>query len=417
PPTPHVQSFSSIAAATEHCEALIERLHELDFEIDGLVLKVNSFEQRAQLGMRSKSPRWLIAYKFEKYEASTKLNEIRVQIGKTGAITPVAELEPVQLAGTVVSRASLHNADEIVRKDIRPGDTVIVEKAGKIIPHIVRVEAHLRTQDLPKFAFPTNCPACDTQLVKDEGGVYIRCPNLNCPAQVKERLRFFATRNAMDIEGLGDKLVDQLVNEKLVAKYSDLYTLASERLQQLDRMGKKSADNLVAGIAKSKDRGLEFLLNGLSIRHVGQRVSQILAQQFGSMEALEKATLDELSKVNEIGDIIAQNVFDYLHSDYGRETIGELRALGVNMQAKTQKPVGGKLEGMSVVVTGTLEKFTRDEIERLIEQHGGRASSSVSKKTNYLVAGAEAGSKLAKAQQLNVPVLTETDFEALINSA
>lgn len=417
PPTPNVQAFPTIDAAIAHCDVMIQQIPELPFEIDGLVLKVNRFDQRQRLGARSKSPRWLTAYKWEKYEAVTRLNAISVQVGKTGAITPVAELEPVELEGVVISRSSLHNAEEIERKDIRVGDQVVVERAGKVIPHIVRVEAHLRTTELPKFVYPTECPECRTPLVKDEGGVYIRCPNLGCPAQVKERLRFYATRNAMDVEGLGDKLVDQLVNDGLVLKYADLYDLTGEQLQQLERMGKKSSDNLIAGIAASKERGLECLLNALSIRHVGQRVAQILAQHFGNMEALQQATLDELSRVNEIGDIIAQSVFDFLHSEYGEQTISGLRERGVSMQAKTQKPVGGVLEGKTLVVTGTLVKYKRDEIEALIEQHGGRASGSVSKKTSYLVAGAEAGSKLAKAKDLGIPVLSEDEFEQLISAS
>ena len=239
--TPYVECFPSFAAAVEHCEELIERLHELDFEIDGLVLKVNSFDQRERLGSTSKCPRWIIAYKFEKYEATTRLNAIRVQVGKTGAITPVADLEPVELAGSTISRASLHNADEIQRKDVHPGDTVVVEKAGKVIPHIVRVEKHLRgkeSADFPPFVFPTKCPECGTKLAKDEGGVYIRCPNLDCPAQVKERLRYFASRNAMDIEGLGDKLVDQLVGAKVVRNYGDLYRLEDHQ----DRLLNLAAD-------------------------------------------------------------------------------------------------------------------------------------------------------------------------------
>ena len=273
--TPYVECFPSFAAAVAHCEELIERLHELDFEIDGLVLKVNRFDQRQRLGSTSKSPRWVIAYKFEKYEATTRLNDIRVQIGKTGAITPVADLEPVELAGTTVSRASLHNADEIERKDVRIGDVVVVEKAGKIIPHIVRVEKHLRKGSLRKFVFPTECPECGRKLVKDEGGVYIRCPNLQCPAQLKERLRYYASRNAMDIEGLGDKLVDQLVNDKLVRNYGDLYRLEErqDRLLNLERMGRKSVDNLLDGVEASKNRGLARLLNALAIRHVGARVA------------------------------------------------------------------------------------------------------------------------------------------------
>ena len=252
--TPYVECFPNFDAAVEHCEELIEQLHELDFEVDGLVLKVNSFEQRERLGYTSKSPRWVIAYKFEKFEAATKLLDIRVQVGKTGTITPVADLEPVELAGTVVRRASLHNADEIERKDVRIGDVVIVEKAGKVIPHIVRVEKHERKEELPEFRFPKRCPECNTPLVKDEGGVYIRCPNPQCPAQLRERIRYFATRNAMDIEGLGDKLVEQLVSEGMVKRYGDLYRLTKEQLVELERMGEKSAENLLAGIEASKSR-------------------------------------------------------------------------------------------------------------------------------------------------------------------
>ncbi len=230
----------------EHCEELIEELHELDFEVDGLVLKVNSFDQRERLGYTSKSPRWMIAYKFEKFEAPTKLLDIRVSVGKSGAVTPFAELEPVTMAGSVIRRASLHNADEIERKDCRVGDIVVVEKAGKVIPHIVRTEKHERKGRLEKFHFPTNCPECNTKLVKDPNGVYIRCPNLQCPAQVQERIRYYATRNAMDIEGLGDKLVEQLVQEQLVTGYGDLYRLTLEQLTDLERMGKKSSENLLA---------------------------------------------------------------------------------------------------------------------------------------------------------------------------
>ena len=419
PPTPHVECFPTFDAAVEHCDRLIERLHELDFEVDGLVLKVNRFEQRERLGANSKSPRWVIAYKFEKYEATTRLNDIRVQIGKTGTITPVAELEPVELAGTIVSRASLHNAEEITRKDVRVGDVVVVEKAGKIIPHIVRVEKHERKTDLPEFVFPTRCPECNSQLVKDEGGVYIRCPNPSCPAQLKERMRYFATRNAMDIEGLGDKLVDQLVNERLVKSYGDLYQLTADQLLELERMGQKSADNLLAGIAASKSRGLQRLLNALSIRHVGQRVATILAEHFGSIDALQKASVDEISSIRDIGEVIARSVHDFLHGDYGAQVIEDLRAAGVNMEApkKSTTAVNGVLAGKTLVVTGTLSKYTRDEIQSLIAQHGGRAASSVSKNTDYLVAGESAGSKLDKARTLGVTVLTEQDFESLIAGA
>jgi DNA ligase (NAD+) len=416
--TPLVTHFDTFDKALAHCEEIIASLHELDFEIDGLVLKVNDFGQRERLGMRSKSPRWVIAYKFEKYEAKTRLNAINVQVGKTGAITPVAELEPVQLAGTIVSRASLHNADEIERKDIRVGDMVIVEKAGKIIPHIVRVEVHERKEDLPKFPFPTVCPECATPLVKDEEGVYIRCPNINCPAQLRERLRFYASRNAMDIEGLGDKLVDQLVAHQLVTRYGDLYRLTEEQLTSLERMGRKSAVNLLEGIEKSKSRGLVRLLNALSIRHVGSTVARVLAEHFGSIESLEKATLEEINAVPEIGSIIAESVHTFLHSDYGRETIADLKQLGLDMTAERRAPVvsSGPFVGKTVVVTGKLEKYSREEAQALIEKHGGKAGSSVSKKTDFVLAGEDAGSKLDKAKQLGIRVLSEAEFDALLES-
>lgn len=417
PVEPHVESFPSFDAAVAHCEELIERLHELDFEVDGLVLKVNQFEQRERLGSTSKSPRWIIAFKFEKYEATTKLLDIRVQVGKTGAITPVADLQPVELAGTVVSRASLHNADEIERKDVRIGDTVVVEKAGKIIPHIVRVEKHLRQGDLPVFPFPKKCPECGTKVEKDEGGVYIRCPNPECPAQVKERIRYFATRNAMDIEGLGDKLVDQLVATGAVKRYGDLYRLTLETLTNLERMGKKSSENLLESIAASKTRGLARLLNALSIRHVGNRVATVLAENFGSIEKLRAATVEDLSETMEIGPVIAQSVFDFLQSDFGREIIDDLASLGVDMTAplKAQSAAAsGPLAGKTLVVTGTLMKYGRDEIESLIEANGGRAASSVSKNTDFVVAGEKAGSKLAKAQSLGVKVISEAEFEKLL---
>jgi len=419
PPTPEVQCFKTIDEAIAYCEGWIDRLHELDFEVDGFVVKVNRFDQRERLGVRSKSPRWIVAYKFEKYEASTRLNEIRVQVGKTGAITPVAELQPVQLAGTVVSRASLHNADEIERKDIRVGDIVVVEKAGKVIPHIVRVETHKREMDLPRFKFPARCPECDSKLEKDADGPYIRCLNPSCPAQLKERIRFYASRGAMDIEGLGDKLVDQLVDDGLVHSYGDLYRLTEDQLLELERMGKKSADNLLKGIEASKTRGLARLLNALSILHVGSRKAQVLAEHFGSMDDLEKAIVEEL-QIPEVGEIIAKSVHQWLHSDAGRKTIRDLASQGVVMTAEKRKPAAaagnGKLAGKTIVVTGTLQKYKRDEIQELIALHGGRAASSVSKKTDYVLAGEEAGSKLEKAQQLGVKVINEAEFDELIGS-
>ena len=416
PATPMVRLCKTFDDAVTYCEETIEKLHELEFEIDGLVLKVNDFDQRRRLGSTSKSPRWAVAYKFEKYEAVTKLNGIRVQIGKTGTITPVADLAPVELAGTTVSRASLHNAEEIERKDIRVGDFVVVEKAGKVIPHIVRVEKHLRETELAPFPFPHDCPECGTPVVKDEGGVYIRCPNFACPAQIKERLRFFAGRNAMDIEGLGDKLVDQLVGANVVGSYGDLYRLTVEQLTGLERVGKKSAEALLEQIEASKKRGLARLLNAISIRHVGARTAVILAEHFGSIEAMTEASAEQLEEINEIGPTVAASVFDFLHGPEGMKIIADLQAAGVDMTAEKRvlPASGGKLAGKTLVVTGTLTKYKRDEIEELITRHGGKASSSVSKKTDYLVAGAEAGSKLEKAEKLGVKVISEDEFEALI---
>jgi DNA ligase (NAD+) len=421
PTTPNVRLFQSAKDVEAAIDELNASLHELDFEVDGLVFKINDFEQRKRLGTTSKSPRWVAAYKFEKYEAITRLNEIRVQVGKTGTITPVAELEPVQLAGTTVARASLHNAEEIERKDIRVGDWVVVEKAGKIIPHVVRVELHRREEGSQPFPFPTECPECKTPLVKDEGGVYIRCSNATCPAKLRQRLRFFASRDAMDIDGLGEKIVDQLVDANLVNSFGDLYRLREDQLLTLESFGKRKAEKLLSGIEASKSRGLARLLSAISIRHVGTRVAQQLAKKFPTIDQLLAASAEELSNVNEIGSIIADSVYQFLHSEYGSQTIDDLRAVGVVMEEPQEEVPAGTaasvLDGKTLVVTGTLVKYKRDEIEGIIARLGGRAASSVSKNTDFLVAGEKAGSKLEKAQQLGVRVLTEDEFEELIRGA
>lgn len=419
PSTPNVRLFRSSKEVIDSIEEINEQLHQLDFEVDGLVFKINHFGQRAKLGTTTKSPRWVVAYKFEKYEAVTRLNEIRVQVGKTGAITPVAELEPVQLAGTTVSRASLHNAEEIERKDVRVGDWVVVEKAGKIIPHIVRVELHRREEGLKKFKFPKRCPECQSDVVKDEGGVYIRCSNEACPAKLRQRLRFYASRDAMDIDGLGEKIVDQLVDAGLVSGYGDLYRLREEQLLTLESFGKRKAEKLLSGIEESKSRGLARLLSAISIRHVGQRVAMLLAKKFLTMEAIQKASKSELSQTEEIGTIIAESVHQFLHSSFGKQVVSDLQKVGVVMTEAASAPpagtAGGVLEGKTLVVTGTLLKYKRDEIEDIITKLGGRAASSVSKNTDFLVAGEKAGSKLDKAQELGVKVLSEDEFEKLIS--
>jgi DNA ligase (NAD+) len=415
PVSPRTQVFDSLDMLIERGTELIEELHDLDFEVDGFVVKVNAFEQQRILGATAKSPRWAIAWKFEKFEATTVLAAIRVQVGRGGTITPVADLEPVELAGTVVRRASLHNADEIARKDIRVGDVLVVEKAGKVIPHVVRVEKHLRKDELPVWHPPTECPECGTPVEKDPEGVYIRCPNVDCPARCRERIRFFASRNAMDIEGLGDKLVEQLVATGLVKNYADLYTLTAAQVEPLERMGKKSAASLVEGIAASKDRGLVRVLNALGIRHVGPRVASVLASRFPSSDALAAASAEELAALEDIGPVIAASVHEWFSSAYGRQTIEGLRAVGVRLDEPQAEPVGaGPLTGKSLVVTGTLERFSRQEAEEAIRRAGGRASGSVSKKTDYVVAGAEAGSKLEKAKKIGVPVIDEAAFERLL---
>lgn len=420
PTPPRVRCVQDINEALDYAEQLVQELHDLDFEVDGLVIKVNRFDQRERLGATSKSPRWLIAYKFEKYEAQTRLLDIHVQVGKTGAVTPVADLEPVELAGTIVRRASLHNADEIERKDVRVGDTVVVEKAGKIIPHIVRVEKHERKGEPPRFRFPRRCPECDTPLVRDEGGAYIRCPNALCPAQLRQRLKFFASRNAMDIEGLGDKLIEQLVASGMVAGYGDLYRLRPKQLESLERMGKKSADKLVRAIQASKKRGLEHLLQGISIRHVGARVAAILAQHFGSIHALQQASVEELSEIDDIGPVIAQSLYDFMHSPFGQHVIDDLASVQVSMEAQgrptQQAAASDTLDGKTFVVTGTLQRYSRDEIHQLIQAHGGRTTSSVSRNTDFVVVGDNPGSKLEKARQLGLATVTENELERMLNS-
>ncbi len=418
PVVPHSNSLDSLDAVLAYCNEQFENRHALEYETDGMVIKVNDLAQRERLGATSKAPRWLIAYKVELWQATTRLNAIHVQVGKTGTLTPVGELEPVHIAGSTVARVSLHNADEIARKDIRIGDHVVVEKAGKIIPHVVRVELEKRTGEEKKFHFPTKCPACREAVARDEEGVYIRCINPSCPAQLKERLRFYAHRKAMDIEGLGPAIIDQLVDTGLVKSLPDLYDLKLEQLIELERMGEKSAQNLVDGIAASKERGLTAVLSGLGIRHVGDSTARLLADEFGTIDVLMEADEARLSSISGIGSVVAASIYQFFHSAVGRETIKQLKAHGVKLSAdaKPAAKKGGPLQDKTVVVTGTLTKYTREEIEELIHRLGGKAIGSVSKNTDYVVAGEKAGSKLDKAKKLGIPVLSEEDLEKLVGS-
>lgn len=415
-PTPLVRKYASIRETLAGIDQLLTELDSLDFEVDGLVVKLDDFAQREELGARSKSPRWVAAYKWERYEALTVLEKIELQVGKSGTVTPVAHLTPVEVAGTTVSRATLHNAEEIARKDIRVGDRIVVEKAGKIIPRVVRVDLAGRSPDSEVWEFPLQCPECQTPLEKDEGGVFIRCPNAGCPAQVRERLRYFASRPAMDIEGLGEKLVGQLVEKGLVRTCGDLYRLTARQLQELDRMGERSSEKIVEAIAASKSRGMERLLTALAIRHVGVTVSRSLAQQFRNLDQLAQATEAQISAVEEVGPVIAASLRQFFSSAEGIAMLDDLRSVGLVFDAAAPAVAiaGDRLAGQTVVVTGTLTRYSRDEIHELIRQHGGKTSSSVSSKTSFVVAGAEAGSKLDKAMALGVRVLDEDAFDALL---
>lgn len=420
PATPKVKVFHTMEAARDYAHELGEEVAGLDFEVDGIVIKINRFDQRAKLGNTAKSPRWVIAYKWEKYEGITRINEITVQVGTSGTLTPVAELEPVEIAGTTVSRASLHNKDQIETLGVQIGDWVVVEKAGKIIPHVVRVEEHRRDGTQKKFKFPKKCPVCQGEVAQDEGGVFIRCLNPMCPGQRKGTLKKFASRGAMDIEGLGEKLVVQLMEAGLLETLPDIYRLKDkqEKLLSLERMGKKSLENLLAGIEQSKNRDLWRLLVGLNIQHVGAGNAQVLEEEFGTLDEIMKQSEEDLIAVEEIGPIIAHSIYTFFHSDTGKQIVEELRGFGLNfgtpVSAKPKSEKAGVLEGKTVVVTGTLETLGRDEAKELIRKHGGKAAGSVSKKTDYVVAGEKAGSKLTKAEDLGVPVLTEQEFLAML---
>jgi DNA ligase (NAD+) len=418
PVVPHSAVFDSIDAVLDHCAAQLEAIDVFDYETDGLVIKVNDYSQRRKLGATSKSPRWVIAYKVELWQAASRIRDIHVQVGKTGVLTPVAWLETVEIAGTKVSRVSLHNADEIARKDIRIGDAVVVEKAGKIIPHLVRVELEKRTGSEPEFRFPATCPGCGSPAARDEGGVYIRCSNVACPAQLKERIRFFAQRRSMDIEGLGPALIDQLVDRRLIGSVPDLYRLGVDELAALERMGEKSARTVIDGIHSSKRRGLTRLLTALGIRHVGERNAHLLAREFGHIEGLMAASVERLSRIPGVGPIVAESVCGYFRSDEGRDTIEKLRRFGVLM-TEENRPAAGEgylLGGKTFVVTGTLARSSRLEIETRIRQLGGKCTSSVSRKTDYVLAGSDAGSKLDTARKLGVAILTEEEFLQMVAS-
>lgn len=388
--------------------------HELPYETDGVVIKVNEVHLRAELGTTAKAPRWAIAYKFQAEQAVTRIESITLQVGRLGTITPVAELEPVLLAGTTVKRASLHNEDEIRRKDVRPGDMVVVEKAGEIIPQVVSVVNPEREDRSEPFVMPDRCPACDQQLVKLEGEVAWRCINVECPPQVRERILHFASRDAMDIDGLGIAVTDQLVTLGLVRTPADLYRLTAQEIIPLERMAEKSAGNLIRAIENSKNRSLDRVIHALGIRHVGRTVASDLASHFGSIDAIMNATEEELVSVDSIGPTIAESVRGFFRIEKNREIIGQLKEAGVKLTMEPRKVASGALLGKTLVLTGTLPTLSRKEATELIQQHGGKTSSSVSRNTDFVLAGENAGSKLDRAMQLGVSVLSEEEFFRLI---
>lgn len=415
PVDPHIQRAADIDEVIDICLGWSEKRFELDYQIDGMVVKVDRFDQRDTLGATGRAPRWCISYKFPAERAETVVESIAVQVGKSGILTPVANLAPVALSGTTVKRASLHNFDEMARLDVRVGDTVLIEKAGEIIPQVVEVKKERRPDGAESFAVPETCPACDSAVVKDEAGVYVRCPNAQCQGQLKERLRYFAGRGQMDIERLGTSLIEQLVDNELVKSFADLYRLRSEDLTALERMGQKSAQNVLEGIEASKTRPLWRFLAALGIRHVGSQSAQILAEHFGSLAALRAAGQEELEVIDQIGPVMAESIHAYFRTAEHQAAIDDLLSAGVSPGSETSRRRGGVLEGKTVVVTGTLTRFTRQRVKEAIREAGGKASGSVSKKTDFVLAGADPGSKFEKARQLGVEILNEEQFMQMLS--
>ncbi len=415
PVNPHFRLCQSLDEVFAFVDEWEEKRETLSYEIDGVVVKVNSLDQQERLGATAKSPRWAIAFKFKAQQAETVLQKITWQVGRTGIVTPVAELEPVALAGTTVSRATLHNVDEIRRKDIREGDHVFIEKGGDIIPKVVGVNLKKRPENSSPAKIPRNCPVCGTPLIQLEGEVAIRCPNLSCPAQIKRGIEHFASRGAMDIEGLGSALVEMLVDEGLIHDIADIYQLKKEEVARLERMGEKSAQNLMEAIEKSKRQPLDRLIFALGIPYIGSTAAKLLAKTFKSLDALASASLESLIEIDGIGEKMAQSIVQFFKNEQNRNIIDRLKKAGVQTVLQEQEAEQGSvLEGLTFVLTGTLPNLKRSEAARLIEAHGGKVSSSVSKKTSYVLAGEDPGSKLQKARELGIPIIDEATFLKMI---
>jgi DNA ligase (NAD+) len=411
---PRSERCRDIDAVIAYCGRLEAERDALDYDADGAVVKVNDLEQQRRLGATAHHPRWAIAYKFAARQATTKVTGISINVGKTGALTPTARLEPVELAGVTVSNVSLHNEDELRKKDVRVGDTVLIERAGDVIPYLVQVVTSKRPDDAVPFQMPSECPACGAPAERPEGEAIWRCTNVACPAQLKERLFHWGGRRAMDIEHLGEVVINQLVDREMVKDFGDLYELDVEQLAGLERMAKKSAANLVDAIRASKGRGLSRVLNGLGIRMVGERAAQLLAARFGSMERLEKATGDEIGEIPGIGPKIALSVAHFFQEERNRKTIRHLREVGLDLTEKGVSDTPGPLTGKTLVLTGGLRGLTRDEAKDAVLRLGGRVTGTVSKKTDYVIVGEDAGSKAEDAKRLGVTMLDEAQFLSLI---
>ena len=412
---PHFKHCLNIREIIFYHDLWRKKKEELDYDVDGMVIKVNNLRQQTHLGSTSKSPRWAIAYKFPAQQATTRIRKIKVQVGRTGALTPVAIFDPTLLAGTTITRATLHNEDEIRRKDIRVGDTVIIEKGGDIIPQVIRVLESKRGGKEKIFAMPSFCPVCGARVVRLEGEVVVRCIGSACPAQLKEKVAHFASRTAMDIEGLGDKLIEQLVDRGIIKDISDIYRLERETLESLERMGEKSSLNLLGQIEKSKNQSLSRLIFALGIRYVGDRGAKILAKHFSSLEELSRASVRELENINEIGPRTAQSVVLFFKEEENKKLIEELRKQGIRMKEEkvTPKKVQS-LWGKKFVFTGVLEHFSRKEAQDLVESLGGRAVSRVSQEVDFLVVGKNPGSKYDKAKELKIPLVSEEGFWKMV---
>jgi len=413
---PHVFKSANLDEIIEYCTRWDEKREDLDYCIDGMVIKVNSLEAQRHLGRTSKSPRWMIAYKFKAKEARTVLEDIIVQVGRTGILTPVAVLKPVPLSGTTVSRATLHNTDEIERLDVRIGDTVVIEKGGEIIPKVKRVITESRTGSEEKFVLD-KCPVCASAAHRLPNEVALRCDNIRCLAQLKMRIRHFTGKQAMDIEGLGRALVDQLVDKKLIKDYADIYNLRREDVETLERMGAKSAQNLIKAIENSRTSELYRLIFGLGIRHVGIVAAEVLAKEYGSLDKLSKAGAEELEAIHEIGPVMAQSIYNFFRNKETINVLNELKRAGLRMETDVsgQEEGDSKLSGRVFVLTGTLEKYTRIQAEVFIKRAGGRISSGIGKKTDFLLAGSSPGSKYEKAKAFGVKIIDENEFEKLLD--